>query len=72
MLVDTQVIVNAPVRWLVSGMGDGLCTWYEAEAAFKGRRTALAGGVSTMAALNLAKLCGDTLLAYGVDAKRDL
>jgi glycerol dehydrogenase len=71
VLVDTQVIVNAPVRWLVSGMGDGLCTWYEAEAAFKGRRTALAGGVSTMAALNLAKLCGDTLLAHGVDAKRD-
>jgi glycerol dehydrogenase len=71
VLVDTQIIVNAPVRWLVSGMGDGLCTWYEAEAAFKGRRTALAGGVSTMAALNLAKLCGDTLLAYGVDAKRD-
>jgi len=71
VLVDTQVIVNAPVRWLVSGMGDGLCTWYEAEAAFKGRRTALAGGVATMAALNLAKLCGDTLLEYGVDAKRD-
>jgi glycerol dehydrogenase len=71
VLVDTQVVVNAPVRWLVSGMGDGLCTWYEAEAAFKGRRTALAGGVATMAALNLAKLCGDTLLEYGVDAKRD-
>ena len=71
VLVDTQVIVNAPVRWLVSGMGDGLCTWYEAEAAFKGRRTALAGGVATMAALNLARLCGDTLMEYGIDAKRD-
>jgi glycerol dehydrogenase len=55
VLVDTEVIVNADARWLVSGMGDGLCTWYEAEAAFKGRRTALAGGVATMAAMNLAK-----------------
>ena len=24
VLVDTQVIVNAPARWLVSGIGDGL------------------------------------------------
>jgi glycerol dehydrogenase len=71
VLVDTQVIVNAPARWLVSGMGDGLCTWYEAEAAFKGRRTSLAGGVSTMAAMNLARLCGETILEFGVDAKRD-
>jgi glycerol dehydrogenase len=71
VLVDSQVIVQAPVRWMVSGMGDGLCTWYEAEAAFKGRRTSLAGGLSTMAALTLARLCGDTLLEYGVDAKRD-
>ena len=71
VLVDTHVIVQAPVRWFVSGMGDGLCTWYEAEAAFKGRRTSLAGGLATMAALELARLCGDTLLEYGVDAKRD-
>jgi glycerol dehydrogenase len=71
VLVDTQVVVEAPGRWFVSGMGDGLCTWYEAEAAFKGRRTALAGGVATMAAMNLAKLCGDTILEFGVDAKRD-
>ena len=52
-------------------MGDGLCTWYEAEAAFKGRRTAIAGGVATLAAMNLAKLCGETILEFGVDAKRD-
>ena len=71
VLVDTEVIVNADARWLVSGMGDGLCTWYEAEAAFKGRRTALAGGVATMAAMNLAKLCGETIFEFGVDAKRD-
>jgi glycerol dehydrogenase len=71
VLVDTQVIVNAPVRHLVSGMGDALCTWYEAEAAFKKRAVALAGGVSTMAAMTLAKLCGDTILEYGEDARRD-
>lgn len=71
VLVDTQVIANAPVRWLVSGMGDGLSTWFEAEAAYKGRRTAISGGVSTLTAYTLARLCYDTLMTYGVDAKRD-
>ncbi len=71
VLVDTQVIANAPVRWLVAGMGDGLSTWFEAEAAYKGRRTAISGGTATLAAYSLARLCFDTLITYGVDAKRD-
>jgi glycerol dehydrogenase len=72
VLVDTQVIANAPVRWLVSGMGDGLSTWFEAEAAYKGRRVAISGGVSTLTAYTLARLCYDTLITYGVDARRDV
>ncbi len=71
VLVDTQVIVKAPVRWLVSGMGDGISTWFEAEAAYKGRRGAISGGVSTLAAWTLARLCYDTLMTFGVDARRD-
>jgi glycerol dehydrogenase len=71
VLVDTQVIVEAPVRWLVSGIGDGLATWFEAEAAYKGRRVAIAGGIATQASLALARLCYDTLMDYGVDAVRD-
>jgi glycerol dehydrogenase len=71
VLVDTKVVVEAPVRWFVSGMGDALCTWYEAEAAFKKRAVAIAGGGTTMAAMALAKLCGDIILEYGVDARRD-
>jgi glycerol dehydrogenase len=71
VLVDSQVIVNASARWLVSGIGDGLATWFEAEAAYKKRAVALAGGVATQAALTLAELCYDTLMEYGVDAVRD-
>jgi glycerol dehydrogenase len=71
VLVDTQVIVNASARWLVSGIGDGLATWFEAEAAYKKRAVALAGGVATQAALTLAQLCYVTLMEYGVDAVRD-
>ncbi len=71
VLADTQIIADAPVRWLISGIGDALATWFEAEAAFKGRRPAFAGGIPTMTAMSLARLCYETLMAYGVDAKMD-
>jgi len=71
VLVDTQVIVNGPVRWLVSGIGDGLATWFEAEACFKAREKTPAGGVAMMSALALARLCYDTLMEYGVAARMD-
>ncbi len=71
VLVDTRIIANAPVRWLVSGIGDALATWFEAEAAYKARRVAFAGGVPTMAAITLSRLCYETLMEYGVQAKVD-
>jgi len=70
VLVDSQVIANAPVRTFVAGMGDALSTWLEAEAAYKTRALNLGGGVSTMAAMALAKLCYETLMTYGVEARR--
>ena len=70
VLVDTQVIAEAPVRAFVAGMGDALATWVEAEAAFKTRAANLAGGQSTRAALALARLGYDILLEHGVEAKR--
>jgi glycerol dehydrogenase len=72
VLVDTQVVANGPVRAFVAGMGDALSTWVEAEAAFKSRAPNIAGGRPTMAALTLARLCFETLLEFGLDAKRDV
>ncbi len=69
VLVDTQVVANAPVRFLVSGMGDALATWFEAEACAKSNAPNMAGGGMTMAARSLAKLCFDTLLEFGYQAK---
>ena len=70
VLVDTQVIANAPVRTFVAGMGDALATWVEAEAAFKTRARNIAGGRPTLAAMALARLCYETLLDHGLEAKR--
>jgi glycerol dehydrogenase len=69
VLVDTEVIAKAPVRFLVAGMGDALATWPEAHAAFQKRVVSCAGGTPTMTAMAMARLCFDTLLEYGVEAK---
>lgn len=69
VLVDSQVIVDGPVRAFVAGMGDALSTWLEAEAAHKSRAATLAGGVPTMAALAVARLCYDTLMEHGIEAR---
>ncbi|GMK44793.1 glycerol dehydrogenase [Paenibacillus glycanilyticus] len=81
VMIDTTVIANAPTRFLVSGMGDALSTYFEARAtsrSFSKVNAGLPNGVhagaapiarGTKAALALAKLCYETLLEDGVQAK---
>ena len=69
VLVDVKVIANAPARFLVSGMGDALSTWFEARSCERTQSMNECGGVSTQAGIALAKLCYDTLLTYGSAAK---
>jgi glycerol dehydrogenase len=70
VLVDTQVIAEAPVRLLVAGMGDALATWFEARTCAVGSVRNMRGGGSTVSALALAELCYRTLLADGPAAVR--
>ncbi|HPF16649.1 MAG TPA: glycerol dehydrogenase [Thermotogota bacterium] len=69
VLVDTDIIAQAPVRFLVSGMGDALATYFEARAVSRANSNNTAGGKPTQAALALAKLCYDKLLSDGLKAK---
>lgn len=69
VLVDTTIIAAAPVRFLVSGMGDALATWFEARSCSATQSGNCCGGLSTMTGLSLARLCYDTLLQYGLNAK---
>jgi glycerol dehydrogenase len=68
VLVDTQVIVQAPPRLFASGMGDALATWFEARACTASHSKNLRGGSSTRSALALAELCYRTLLEDGAEA----
>lgn len=69
VLVDTAVVARSPVRLLVSGMGDALATWFEADACARAFAGNLPGGRSTAAALSLARLCYDLLMRYGYQAR---
>lgn len=81
ILIDTTVIAHAPVRFLVSGMGDALSTFFEARANVQSYSKVNAGlpcgfreGVcgearGTKAAFALASLCYESLLEDGWKAK---
>ena len=69
VIVDTRIVAEAPVRYLVSGMGDAMATWYEARTCIENpaaRNVLLAR--PTLAAAALGELCANTLYANGVAA----
>jgi len=82
VLIDTTVIAKAPVRFLVSGMGDALSTYFEARATQRSYSNVNAGlpcgaregvcppAIGTKTAFALAQLCYESLLADGVKAKQ--
>ncbi|WP_108652262.1 glycerol dehydrogenase [Dongshaea marina] len=69
VIMDTSVIAKAPVRLLVSGMGDALSTYFEARSNARSGKATMAGGSPTRSAQALAKLCYETLIEDGVKAK---
>lgn len=68
LVLDTNIIVNAPARLLSAGIGDALATYYEANACYQSNATSIAGGKPSKTAIALAKLCLDTLLEDGLKA----
>jgi glycerol dehydrogenase len=73
VLVDTSVIAKSPVRLFVSGMGDALATYFEADMCFKTSSPSIqTNGLSTLAARTLSRLCFDILMDYGVQAKQEV
>ena len=69
VLVDTELLSQAPSRFIVAGMGDALATDFEAEACFKSGATNLHGGKCTLAGLSIAKCCYQTIMEHGIGAR---
>lgn len=70
VLVDSEVILKAPVRFLAAGMGDALSTWYEARSNFESRsRNYIAQGYApSIAGAQIARACHETLMRDGIAA----
>jgi glycerol dehydrogenase len=69
ILVDSQVIANAPARLLVAGMGDAMSTYFEARACHASNSDNVHGGKTTRTAMILAEECYRTILENGAKAK---
>lgn len=69
VLVDTAIIAEAPVRFLVAGIGDALSTWFEASACKQNYAGNMTGDVGSATAYQLAHFCYETILEYGVPAR---
>lgn len=81
VVVDTWVIVQAPVRLLVAGMGDALSTFFEARTCVEayrdnflgnagvGLKQSGGGAKATLTSMAIAELCYRVLLDDGLQAK---
>lgn len=61
VLIDTQLVANAPVQFLIAGIGDALATWLEARATQRGQGATMAGGRPSRSGTALARLSWDIL-----------
>jgi glycerol dehydrogenase len=74
VLVDTQIVANAPASFLAAGVGDALATRLEARATARAHASTMAGGLPTLAGTALAQLSWDVLwdnALPALDAVRD-
>lgn len=69
VIVDSEVIANAPTKFLVAGMGDALGTFFEARACVRTDAPSLENGGISLSAMALCELCYKTLLKCGYQAK---
>jgi glycerol dehydrogenase len=64
--VDTDVIAAAPERYLVSGMGDAMATWYEARVCLLNpAAVTTVGARPTLASSAIGEVCAQTLFREG-------
>lgn len=73
VLVDLDIVADAPERYIVAGMGDAYSTFYEARCCMENPAARTARGARpTMAALAIARECRDLLLKYGANALKEI
>lgn len=72
VVVDPTLIVGAPLRFFVAGIGDALSTWYEARSNLESRTdNYVAGGYPpTEAGIAIARRCHEVLMREALKARQ--
>lgn len=68
ILVDTELIAQAPERLFACGLGDALSTYFEARACKKNGVKCMARGQVSNTGMMMARLCYDLLIQSGKKA----
>lgn len=68
VLVDTEIVGHAPVRFLAAGIGDALATYYEAESCRASGALNCMNLPGTSLAYEIARYCRDTIFTFGAEA----
>ena len=71
VLMDTAIVANSPVKFLVAGMGDAVAGFWESGTCTRsGKAYSFCGGdIPTLTAQAMSRLCYQTLLESGYQAK---
>ena len=71
VLLDTDIIAKAPIRFLVAGIGDALATYPECRANVQSASPNYvnSGFHQTLACQAISKACHETILSKGISAK---
>lgn len=65
VVVDTQVVADAPERYLVAGIGDAMATWYEARVCLQNKKAVTTVGARpTIASGAIGEACAQTLFEH--------
>lgn len=65
-VIDTSIILDTPVSWLIAGMGDTLAKMYELRAA----ASAMAPTSLTISAVMNGEICYDIIQRFGLAARQ--
>jgi len=69
VVVDTGIVAAASERFLVSGMGDAMATWYEASVCLRNEKAVTTlGARPTVASFAIGEICASTLFEKGAAA----
>ena len=65
VIVDSEIIAKAPIRYFISGMGDAIATYFEGRTCYERQVPTFSQGTIAKTGLALARLCYDNLMESG-------